>query len=193
MIRIVLLDGPLEPSLTTPAAQHARAVAAAIHVFCPQADILPFPVFSGSLSTNRQRVIEQLEVALLVDGTILHCSFGFPTPDAATEQVFALACQQFRFVVASAPARGKAVYPAGYKGVIKASGDARCAEGEYSWLGTEMVDFAASPWPVGGGNGGASIAAGRVTGVLARACLEGNASREQLIARANYWGIENKS
>lgn len=192
MIRIALLDGSLTDSANTPATQHARAVAAAIHSFCPQAEILSFPVFKQQLVSSRECLVEQLQLALQSDASLLHCSLGFPTPDHLTQQAFALACQQFRLVVASAPARGTPIYPAQYQGVIKASGDARCAEGEYSYLGTAYVDFAASPHQVGGGQGGASIAAGRITGLLAQACLEQRADLELLKQKAHYKGIERR-
>lgn len=193
MIRIALLDGSLHSSLSTPATQHAQAVAAAIHAFCPQAELLAFPVFTERLISSRTCLIEQLTLAMQSDATLLHCSLGFPTPDPETAQAFDLACQYFRFVIAASPARGNPVYPAHYQGVIKASGDARCTEGEYTYLGTSNVDFAASPHPVNGtGLGGASIGAGRITGLLARACLEQRADVEQLKKNANYRGAERR-
>lgn len=42
---------------------------------------------------------------------------------------------------ASSPARGGPVYPANYPGVIRVTGDARCAPGQWSWLGSRQADF----------------------------------------------------
>lgn len=48
-------------------------------------------------------------------------------------------------LVASAPARGGACFPAAYPGVISVCGDARCRPGEASWLGGTPAMFGASP------------------------------------------------
>lgn len=67
---------------------------------------------------------------------------------------------------ASSPAQGEPVYPASYPGVIRITGDARCAPGQWSWLGTRQADFGAH---VAAHNGvaGASVACAALAGTLA--------------------------
>lgn len=67
---------------------------------------------------------------------------------------------------ASSPAQGEAVYPASYPGVLRITGDARCAAGQWSWLGSAQADFGA---PVSaGGLAGASLACATLSGQIAR-------------------------
>lgn len=67
---------------------------------------------------------------------------------------------------ASSPAQGEAVYPASYPGVLRITGDARCAPGQWSWLGSAQADFGA---PVSaGGLAGASLACATLSGQIAR-------------------------
>lgn len=67
---------------------------------------------------------------------------------------------------AASPAQGEAVYPASYPEVLRISGDARCAPGQWSWLGSAQADFGA---PVtAGGLAGASLACATLSGQIAR-------------------------
>ncbi|HEY6610842.1 MAG TPA: peptidase S8 and S53 subtilisin kexin sedolisin [Pseudomonas sp.] len=67
---------------------------------------------------------------------------------------------------AASPAQGAAVYPASYPEVLRISGDARCAPGQWSWLGSAQADFGA---PVSaGGLAGASLACATLSGQIAR-------------------------
>ncbi|WP_446731499.1 subtilisin-like serine protease QhpE, partial [Pseudomonas soli] len=66
---------------------------------------------------------------------------------------------------ASSPARGEPVYPASYPGVIRVTGDARCAAGQWSWLDTPQADFGAAVGAAG--VAGASLACAAFTGRVA--------------------------
>lgn len=67
---------------------------------------------------------------------------------------------------AASPAQGDPVWPASYPGVLRISGDARCAAGQWSWLDSAQADFGA---PVSaGGLAGASLACANFSGLLAR-------------------------
>jgi hypothetical protein len=119
---------------------------------------------------------------------------------AAVARAIASGC----IIVASMPARGAVVYPAAYPGVIRATGDARCAPGELSCLGPGF--FGACPrWTAsgpassgadagGGVRGGASAGAAWVT----RNILSGpnpvtaSAVVAALTASARYIGPERK-
>ncbi|MNN94897.1 hypothetical protein D3C81_2136110 [compost metagenome] len=57
------------------------------------------------------------------------------------------------------------MYPASYPGVLRITGDARCAPGQWSWLGTRQADFGGY---VGeGGRAGASLGCAALSGRIA--------------------------
>ncbi|CAI07351.1 hypothetical protein ebA2226 [Aromatoleum aromaticum EbN1] len=78
------------------------------------------------------------------------------------------------------------------------SGDARCAPGEVSWLATSSADFGTHPFcdPQRPDRaGGASMAAGRMSGLLAgllEAGSEADDVRTELQRRAAYVGPERR-
>jgi len=74
------------------------------------------------------------------------------------------------------------VYPASYPGVLRITGDARCAAGQWSWLDTAQADFGAA---VGedAGSAGASLACAALSGQIAAYLHEHRrATREQVLA-----------
>ncbi|MFR0692982.1 hypothetical protein ACLUTX_26560 [Enterobacterales bacterium AE_CKDN230030158-1A_HGKHYDSX7] len=98
-------------------------------------------------------------------------------------------------VCASSPARGEPVFPASYPGVIRVTGDARCAEGEWSWLDSPQADFGAAVTV--GGRSGASLGCAAFSGHLAALLVERpELSNVQLVGlmreRAVFRGIERK-
>ena len=98
-------------------------------------------------------------------------------------------------LVAAAPARGGPVYPAGYPGVLRVCGDARCGPGEWSHLATAQADFGACPDGPDGRPGGASLAAARFSALLAGALVteqDADMAVSALIRRAAYHGPERR-
>jgi len=98
-------------------------------------------------------------------------------------------------VCASSPARGEPVFPASYPGVIRVTGDARCGEGEWSWLDSPQADFGAAVKV--GGRSGASLGCAAFSGHLAALLVERpELSNVQLVElmreRAVFRGIERK-
>lgn len=98
-------------------------------------------------------------------------------------------------VCASSPARGEPVFPAAYPGVIRVTGDARCAAAEWSWLDSPFADFGAAGKVAG--QAGASLGCAAFCGHLAALLAEQPAlSNEELLVlmreRATYKGIERK-
>ncbi|MGH8170992.1 MAG: S8 family serine peptidase [Steroidobacteraceae bacterium] len=65
---------------------------------------------------------------------LLHCSLGLPHDRAVLRTAIAAATGAGVLVVAAAPARGATTYPAAYRGVIRATGDARCDGEQISFL-----------------------------------------------------------
>ncbi len=76
---------------------------------------------------------------------LLHCSLGLAHDRAVLRAAMGRAAATGVLVIAAAPARGVATYPASYPGVIQATGDARCGKEEISFLGTAGADFGACP------------------------------------------------
>jgi hypothetical protein len=135
-------------------------------------------------------------------------SLGLNTDRAVLAAAVTRAIASGCIIVASMPARGAVVYPAAYPDVIRATGDARCAPGELSYLGPGF--FGACPrWAASGlaspgagalagarvgARGGASVGAAWVT----RSILSGpnhatvSAVVAALTASARYVGPERK-
>lgn len=76
---------------------------------------------------------------------LLHFSLGLARDRAVLRAAIGRAVATGVLVVAAAPARGVATYPASYPGVIRATGDARCGKEQISHLGTATADFGACP------------------------------------------------
>ncbi|MNP55255.1 hypothetical protein D3C76_1498830 [compost metagenome] len=67
---------------------------------------------------------------------------------------------------ASSPAQGEPVYPASYPGVIRITGDARCAPGQWSWLNSPQADFGAHV-AAASGMAGSSVGCAALAGIIA--------------------------
>ena len=134
---------------------------------------------------------------------IVNMSFGLSQDRAVLRDACARAIAAGVLLIAAAPARGQAVFPASYGGVVRVSGDARCSAGEVSVLGGRQADFGAC---VGaqrddGGHertGGASFATAHFTR-LAAAFLsthpeaDNNRILEWMRGMSSYHGPERRS
>lgn len=189
---IALIDGPLAADTPgfagrmdmcgmhprageSPAALHASHMATAIRANAHHARILGFSIFPGRLSTSLATVSEALRRAAESEAEIVHCSFGHVSPSPVLAEAVTAALQAGKLVVASAPARGAPVFPAGYAGVLSVQGDARCTTAQWSKLCLPGARFGACPGGPATPVRGASLAAAHFTGLLARACTEGGA------------------
>jgi hypothetical protein len=208
VVRVVLIDGPLAPDApgvearivlreaepVGPAALHASALAVAIRQGLPDARLFNIVVFGASLATDAGCVARALDHAVALRPDIVLCAFGMLRRDdavaAAAERV--LRCDAL--IVAAAPARGGAVYPAMLSGVVAVQGDARCGGCEWSLLGSHPL-FGASPMiPGHAAVRGASAAAGSFAGLLAGclvACGRGT-TIEEMKSNARYIGRERR-
>jgi hypothetical protein len=97
-------------------------------------------------------------------------------------------------LVAASPARGEPVYPAAYPGVVRATGDARCAPGEHSWLASAHADFGAhgSAGAVRGASAGCAHVSARLAALLAEGASPARALGA-LRERAHYTGAEHRA
>ena len=172
----------------SPAARHAAQMAAAILQNAPRMRIDSYVIFPGALACSINEVCAAFDHAADSDAEILHCSFGLPRDVPVMAAAVARALRNGKRIVASAPARGAAVYPAAYSGVISVQGDARCTADTWSWLGLPNALFGACAVGTDPAIRGASTAAAHFTGHLAQAMSEGRS--DQMQAMAAYQGRE---
>lgn len=197
MIRIALIDGPLDGPDTL-ARQHALAMRSAIRSNCPNAQIVPIPIFEDGLSTSLARVVAALDEAARRDAQVVHCSFGMARADITmTECLNRVLCTGAR-IVAARPARGtQTVWPASQPGVFSVQGDARCGPQSWSLLGRGDLWFGACP-SLGAdlAIAGASVAAAHFTGLLAsqlaRSVPPARAG-DHMARTARFFGRERKN
>lgn len=97
---------------------------------------------------------------------LINMSLGLRNDRPVLREACALVQSAGVLLCASSPAQGAPVYPASYPGVIRITGDARCAPGQWSWLGSPQADFGAH---VSAANGvaGASMACAALSGIIA--------------------------
>jgi hypothetical protein len=156
----------------------------------PGVELFLAQVFTDTTPASAAAVAAALGWALGRGANLIHMSLGLAADRAVLREATARAQGAGAIVVASTPARGAPVYPSAYAGVIRATGDARCAPGELSCLG---------PWHFGGcarfpqgRRGGASAGAAWVSKAILeipdRVNIDG--ALEVLRARSAYSGAE---
>jgi hypothetical protein len=165
-------------------------------------ELLLGQVFTTLGPTSGAAVAAAIDWAAERRAGLIHLSLGLAGDRAVLCSAVQRAIDAGCIIVAAAPARGASVYPAAYPGVIRATGDARCAPHELSAL---------RPWFFGGcprlevasltenrrtyayASGGASIGAAWVThAILQEPPLAAPAAVEALTARAKYRGPERR-
>ncbi len=151
---------------------HGSALARIILEAAPEARLLDAQVFHTCIATTPAAVAAGLDWLVGAGARIVNMSFGLRHDREVLRRACAEASAAGIILMAAAPARGAMVYPAGYAGVVKVSGDARCAPGEVSTLGGRQADFGTHPRPLhavpnAGRSGGASFAVAHLCGLLA--------------------------
>jgi hypothetical protein len=169
----------------------------------PSVELLLGQVFTTLGPTSSAAVAVAIDWAVERRVGLIHLSLGLAGDRAVLRLAVQRAIDAGCILVAAMPARGAPVYPAAYPGVIRATGDARCAPHELSAL---------RPWFFGGcprleaagrmangrsddrSGGGASIGAAWVThAILQESPLAAPAAALALTARAKYRGPERKT
>jgi hypothetical protein len=131
-------------------------------------ELLDARVFFDSLRTGAAQAAAALDWLREREARLVNLSFGLREDRPALREACARAVAGGMLLVASAPARGAPVYPASYPGVVRATGDARCAPGELSQLATVQADFGGHVRSDDGRLAGASAGCARVCAALAR-------------------------
>lgn len=177
---------------------HGTALAGVLMGRVPGIRLLSAQVFTDSLSCSARQVAAALDWMVLHKARLVNMSFGLRRDREVLRQACARAQAAGLILVAASPARGAPVYPASYPGVIRATGDARCALEEISCLATAQADFGAHVRIDDGPVAGASVGCARIS-ALAASFLAGNPAasaaelRDWLTARASYFGPERRS
>lgn len=189
--RVVTEDGIAAASAG--ALAHGPALADAI-LEASGVALLVARVFDATLATSAAQLAPALDWAVEEGAHIANLSAGLREDRELLRAAVARALWRGVFVVAAAPARGEAVYPAAYEGVIRATGDARCAPGEISWLGTAQADFGAyaTAGEVRGASAGCAHVAAKLGALLASGVAPARAI-EALRAAATFEGPQQRS
>ena len=179
---------------------HGSGVAQLLTAGDATVELLLAQVFLGTQPASAAVVAAAVDWAVAAQADLIHMSLGLAADREVLSAAVARAAGLGCLIVAAMPARGALVYPAGYAGVIRGSGDARCAPGELShlghWLygGCPRFEAAATPGKTASVVAGASIGAAWVT----RSILNGpraptvNGTVEALTAMALYLGPEDR-
>lgn len=215
-VRVGIVDGPLAAPLWPSVEASARfgggdsevadraALAHGSHVArlvlegSPSARLLGAQVFHDGLEAGVGDVADAIHWLTAQRVDVINLSFGLRERSAALEAACEAAQAAGVLLVAAAPSRGGAVYPAAYRGCIAVSGDARCRPGDVSWLGLPGADFGTHALLEPGNaarGGGASIAAARLSGLIAALLARGVAASEmrpRLVLMAAWMGPEKR-
>ncbi|MBK4995431.1 peptidase S8 [Pseudomonas sp. S37] len=164
--RFWLEDGQLREGAMLPdQLGHGSAVLAALQREAGPVPVLVAQVFSAQANTSALQVAAALLWLVEAGATLVNLSLGLQQDRPVLHQTCAEALAAGVLLCASSPAQGGPVYPANYPGVIRVTGDARCAPGQWSWLGTRQADFGGY---VGTGDkAGASLGCAALSGRIA--------------------------
>lgn len=158
---------------------HGTDIASIIRRDCDMATLIHAQVMIDRPVTSPLRVAAALDWFTNLGGNpradVVCMSFGVANDREVLRQAVQSATGAGLILVASVPARrfsGSKCYPGDYAGVIAATGDARCGWQQVSVLGRCLFGaWSNSPERGGLGAAGASVAAARLTAMVAANCL----------------------
>ncbi|HUW36798.1 MAG TPA: S8 family serine peptidase [Rhodocyclaceae bacterium] len=147
---------------------HGSEIAKIVLALAPTASLVCAQAFSDRRSADAALVAEGILWCLEQRVRLINLSLGVRSDIEALRHACDLAVASGALLVAAFPARGNAVYPAAYPGVLAVSGDARCGGECWSVLEPGQLLGAATFAADGQAHGGASYAAARISGLAAR-------------------------
>jgi hypothetical protein len=159
----------------------------------PRVELAVARVFGASLHCTPAQVAAALDWLVAQRASVVTLAVGLREDRAPLRASCERALAAGVTLVAAVPARGEVSFPARYPGVLRATGDARCAPGEFSYLGTH-ADFGAHVRA--GAVVGASAGCARVAARLASLCADGQtpaAALLQLRKSVRYEGPESRA
>jgi hypothetical protein len=191
----------IAPPVPPEVLRHGTDIARIIIGTFPETRLLDARIFSDRLATSAMAAATGLHWLTKAGARLVNMSFGLLDDHPALAEACIQAHGAGVILLASSPARGPAVYPASFSGVIGVCGDARCDQGMISYLGGEPADFGSCPrlWNAdeGSSRGGASFAAAHASGLVARflrefPCAGHDAVVAHLESIANFRGRERR-
>jgi len=149
---------------------HGSAVSRRIANFAPSVRWHVAQVLDASGRTSALQIAAALDWLAQQDVPLVCMSLGVRADRPSLARACADAVSRGMALCASVPAHGAPVFPAAYEGMVRVTGDARCAPEQWSWLGTAQADFGAAAYTNPGQPAGASLANAALCGILA-ACM----------------------
>ena len=190
-------DGLTESDLHGDPQGHGSAVIEAIGRRAPSALFCVAQVFDQRGVTSALQIATAIDWLVAQDVRLINLSLGLRQDRSLLRGACAAAVAKGVLLCASSPAQGEGVFPANYPQVLRVTGDARCAELEWSWLNTTQADFAACVQGTYPGQSGASLGCAALSGHIAAFLVaHPEASNEQVIDylqhNARYRGPERR-
>jgi subtilisin family serine protease len=146
---------------------HGSSIARTILAQAPVATIVNAQVFHDSITAPSAVIAAALGWVVERGARVVNLSFGLRQDREVLREACAAARAAGTILLAASPARGPAVFPAAYPGVIRVCGDARCSADEVSRLASAQADYGACPATVDDRVRGASAATAWLTGRVA--------------------------
>ena len=193
----LLSDGLAESDLRDDPLGHGSAVIEAISHRAPSAVFCVAQVFDQRGVTSALQIASAIDWLVAQDVRLINLSLGLRQDRSLLREACAAAVARGILLCASSPAQGEGVFPANYPQVLRVTGDARCAEQEWSWLNSAQADFAACVHGTYPGQSGASLGCAALSGHIAGFLVsQPEASNEQIIdwlrKNARYRGPERR-
>lgn len=184
---------------TADATGHGTAIAEIIASSAGlRVELLIAQVMQDHVATTPAAVAEAIHWCVGNGANLIHLSLGVANDRPALAGAVKAANASGALVVASTPARGTPSFPAAYPGVLRATGDARCAVDEISLLEQAPLTMGACAVfaaPTGRLMRGASVGAAHLTRFIVAKLTPGVGSAspgELLPAHAVYRGRERR-
>ena len=167
------------------------------HVDAAAADLVIAQAFTRRTEVSMRVVAAALEWLVTEHVRVINLSFGVRRDDPVLRRATRGAVDAGVLLVAATPARGGAVYPAAYPGVVAVCADARCGPEEVSFLGGIPPLFGACPQGSLAAVAGSSCASAHVAGLLAAYLARlpsatGDRATAHLQRTARYIGREQR-
>ncbi|MGE8067683.1 subtilisin-like serine protease QhpE [Pseudomonas sp. NPDC089569] len=190
-------EGLAESDLRDDPLGHGSAVIDAIGRRAPSALFCVAQVFDQRGVTSALQIASAIDWLVAQDVRLINLSLGLRQDRSLLRAACAAAVAKGVLLCASSPAQGEGVYPANYPQVLRVTGDARCAEPEWSWLNSAQADFAACVHGTYPGQSGASLGCAALSGhIAALLALQPEVSNVQIIdwlrQNARYRGPERR-
>lgn len=177
---------------------HGSRIVDVVHRVSPHSEIFVAQVFRDRFVTTAVQVAAAIDWLCEQNVQVINLSLGLRTDRPVLQQSVARAVEAGVLLCASSPAKGDAVYPSAYPGVLRTTGDARCAPDEWSLLATQYADFGAHVRSLDDHIAGASMGTAYMSGHIARFLSDhpgaGRAALGHYLKQsACYFGAEHRT